>query len=219
MNSLQRFALMSARKCCSSSVVAAAATKVHHRPMFLGTLLPWSAPASRAIRTPAGFGRGHWASGGDRSSEPEVPPPDPEATEKTAGQSTSIGTFPLKIIQGVIAGVLSRVDDQIRNGSYGRLFCVVQMGEHQHKLTSGDLLMCNHDVGAPVGSRILLEKLLLIGSKDFTLLGRPLLPKDLFRVEATVVEKNLSQVKVLYFFHRRRKNRREKTRCKEGQWK
>ena len=32
--------------------------------------------------------------------------------------------------------------------------------------------------------------------RDFTLLGRPVLPRDLVRVEATVVEKNLSKTEV-----------------------
>ena len=39
---------------------------------------------------------------------------------------------------------------------------------------------------------------MLIGGKDFTLIGRPLLPRDAFRIVATVVEKNLSQHKICY---------------------
>lgn len=63
--------------------------------------------------------------------------------------------------------------------------------------------MVNHDVGAKPGQRIKLDKVLLIGSKDFTLMGRPLLPKDLHSVEATVVEKNLSQTKICQKFRKR----------------
>ncbi len=92
---------------------------------------------------------------------------------------------------------------QIESNRYGRLFAVVMLGWHQHKLTAGDVLMVNHDVGAKAGEKIKLEKVLLVGSKDFTLLGRPLLPRDLFSVEATVVEKNLSQTKVLQKFRKR----------------
>ena len=33
------------------------------------------------------------------------------------------------------------------------------------------------DLGAPLGARIRLEKLLALGSRDFTLLGRPILPR------------------------------------------
>jgi large subunit ribosomal protein L21 len=99
--------------------------------------------------------------------------------------------------------VWSLVNNQIETNDYGRLFAVVMLGWHQHKLTAGDVLMVNHDVGAKPGQKIKLEKVLLVGSKDFTLIGRPLLPKDLLSVEATVVEKNLSQTKIAQKFRKR----------------
>ena len=43
-----------------------------------------------------------------------------------------------------------------------------------------------------------LDKSLLIGGKDFTLIGRPFLPRDAFQITATVVEKNLSQQKICF---------------------
>ena len=55
------------------------------------------------------------------------------------------------------------------------------------------------DIGATNGQRIRLEKILLVGSSDFTLVGRPLLPRDLVNVEATVVEKSLSHKKINYY--------------------
>jgi large subunit ribosomal protein L21 len=71
----------------------------------------------------------------------------------------------------------------------GRLFAVVHLRGHQHKVTTGDssdlsncsnlshfppgdLVMVLTDLGAPLGARIRLEKLLALGSRDFTLLGR-----------------------------------------------
>jgi large subunit ribosomal protein L21 len=39
---------------------------------------------------------------------------------------------------------------------------------------------------------------LLVGSRDFTLVGRPILPSDLVRVDATVVEKNLEKTAVSF---------------------
>ena len=105
------------------------------------------------------------------------------------------------------------MNSQILSDSYGRLFAVVSVGWHQHKLTAGDLLMTNHDIGAPLGARIRLDKILMIGAKDFSLLGRPLLPKDLVRVEATVVEKSLSHSKINHKF--KSKERYVKTSCKQ----
>jgi large subunit ribosomal protein L21 len=60
---------------------------------------------------------------------------------------------------------------------------------------------------ADVGDVIRAEKVLLLGSRDFTLIGRPLLRPDLVRVEATVVEKSLTHTKTV-FRNRRRKNTR-----------
>merc|ERR1739844_867715 len=80
---------------------------------------------------------------------------------------------------------------------YGRLFAIIAFDNHQYKLTEGDLLMVLLNIGAKNGQKIRLDKICLIGSKDFTLLGRPLLPRDLVNVEATVVEKSLSHKKIL----------------------
>ena len=55
------------------------------------------------------------------------------------------------------------------------------------------------NLGATNGQRIRLEKILLVGSSDFTLVGRPLLPRDLVNVEATVVEKSLSHKKINFY--------------------
>ena len=52
------------------------------------------------------------------------------------------------------------------------------------------------DIGAPIGQRIVFDKVVLVGGADFSLLGRPVLPRDLVRVEATVVEKNISKTNV-----------------------
>jgi large subunit ribosomal protein L21 len=54
------------------------------------------------------------------------------------------------------------------------------------------------------GDRISLDKVLLVGANDFTLIGRPLVQKGLVRVEATVIEKTLSHTKT-HFRKKRRK--------------
>ena len=51
-----------------------------------------------------------------------------------------------------------------------------------------------------MGAKIILQKLLALGGRDFTLLGRPVLPLDLANVEATVIEKTLSRTKVIQAF-------------------
>ena len=98
-----------------------------------------------------------------------------------------------------LSDIWSKVNAQIKAKSYGRLFAIVDIDRHQHKLTDGDLVMVLEDLGASNGQRIRLEKILLVGSSDFTLIGRPLLPRDLVSVEATVVEKSLSHKKINFY--------------------
>ncbi len=59
------------------------------------------------------------------------------------------------------------------------------------------------DIGAPLGSRIVLDKVLCVGGQDFTLFGRPLLPHGLVRVEATVIERALTRNKIFQKFKKR----------------
>ena len=110
--------------------------------------------------------------------------------------------------------ILSKVDEQILKKDHGRLFAVLMIDKHQHKLTDGDLLMVLRDLGASLGQRIRLEKVLLVGSKDFTLIGRPFLPRDQISVEATVVEKTLTHKKVNHFKQTKAFTRLRKTQCK-----
>jgi len=87
---------------------------------------------------------------------------------------------------------------------HGRLFAVIHIGGKQVRVTDGDLVMVEGVSPTNVGDIIRLEKVLLVGSKDFTLLGRPILRPDLVRIEATVVEKSLTHTKT-HFKKKRRK--------------
>ena len=49
---------------------------------------------------------------------------------------------------------------------------------------------------------------MMIGSRDFSLFGRPLLPPGQVEVEATVVEKTLSRTKYTQLFKKRENFRR-----------
>ncbi|CAH8621899.1 unnamed protein product [Schistosoma mattheei] len=60
--------------------------------------------------------------------------------------------------------------------------------------------------GTDVGDRVQLQKVLLLGSSDFTIIGRPILPVHQVYIEAVVIEKTLEHPKVWYQFHRRRRH-------------
>ncbi|XP_024429952.1 large ribosomal subunit protein bL21m [Desmodus rotundus] len=106
--------------------------------------------------------------------------------------------------------VVRNVNELIATGQYGRLFAVVHFASHQWKVTPEDLILINNELDIACGERIRLEKVLLVGADNFTLLGKPLLGKDLVRVEATVIEKTESWPKVNMKFKKRENYRKKK---------
>ncbi|XP_020826558.1 large ribosomal subunit protein bL21m isoform X1 [Phascolarctos cinereus] len=105
--------------------------------------------------------------------------------------------------------VLQRVNELIATRQHGRLFAVVHFASRQWKVTDGDLILIENTLEARCGERIRMEKVLLVGADDFTLIGKPLLGLDLVRVEATVIEKTESWPRV-YMKFKKRKNFRKK---------
>ncbi|GAB6029643.1 39S ribosomal protein L21, mitochondrial [Chamberlinius hualienensis] len=104
--------------------------------------------------------------------------------------------------------VISCVNEQIVNGSHGRLFAVVLATSKQFKVTTDDIIILQGYFEAELGAVIRLEKVLLVGSSDFTVIGRPLLDKKFAYVEATVIEKTLSQIITYFHMIPRKKHRR-----------
>ncbi|GMS87422.1 hypothetical protein PENTCL1PPCAC_9597, partial [Pristionchus entomophagus] len=79
-----------------------------------------------------------------------------------------------------------------------RLFAVVHVNDRQWKVTSGDLIQLEGASPLEHGDKIKLEKVLAVGSSDFSLFGRPLLPADQVTVEATVVERSHKSPELYY---------------------
>uniref|UniRef100_A0A3Q1HBW5 Large ribosomal subunit protein bL21m n=1 Tax=Acanthochromis polyacanthus TaxID=80966 RepID=A0A3Q1HBW5_9TELE len=108
------------------------------------------------------------------------------------------------------AAVVSAVNQRISRQDFGRLFAVVQFAGRQWKVTDEDLILIENHIEAECGERIRMEKVLLVGAEEFTLVGRPLLGKELVRVEATVIEKTESWPKVHMRFWKRHRFQRKK---------
>ncbi|CAN7940884.1 unnamed protein product, partial [Ixodes hexagonus] len=101
--------------------------------------------------------------------------------------------------------VLQRVNDQVNAATHGRLFAVVYIHGKQYKVTAEDLIVVQANMPVDIGDSLRLEKVLLVGGRDLTLVGRPLMSRDVVSVEATVVEKTLSrQVRNFVFRQRSR---------------
>lgn len=90
-------------------------------------------------------------------------------------------------------GVLKSVNEAVKR--HDRLFAVVHICGKQFKVTDNDLVLVDGYWPPNVGDRIKLQKVLLVGGKDFTLIGRPVLDPSTVHVTATVVDKDLSHTR------------------------
>uniref|UniRef100_A0A914DUL8 Large ribosomal subunit protein bL21m n=1 Tax=Acrobeloides nanus TaxID=290746 RepID=A0A914DUL8_9BILA len=84
----------------------------------------------------------------------------------------------------VISRIAERVSDQ-RN----RLFAIIYINRRQFKVSQDDIIHIHHNVPLDIGDKIKLEKVLMVGGKDFSIFGRPLLNPEHVTVHATVIEK------------------------------
>lgn len=102
----------------------------------------------------------------------------------------------------------SEISKQINNltasNRQGRLFAVVHIASKQRKITDGDVIIIEGYWPPNIGDKISLDKVLMVGAADFTLIGRPVIQKGLVNIEATVIEKTLSHTKT-HFRKKRRK--------------
>ncbi|XP_065066923.1 large ribosomal subunit protein bL21m-like [Rhopilema esculentum] len=85
---------------------------------------------------------------------------------------------------------------------FKNIFAVVHIGGKQFRITQNDIIMI-HKVAAECGDKIKLQKVLMVGGKEFSLIGKPLLRN--IHIEATVLEKTKGR-NVIVFKKKRRKN-------------
>lgn len=70
---------------------------------------------------------------------------------------------------------MENINDQIKASETGRLFAVLHIGGKQKKVTTEDIIYLEKHLEADIGERIRLNKVMMVGGKDFTLIGRPVL--------------------------------------------
>lgn len=85
-----------------------------------------------------------------------------------------------------------------------RNFAIVHLLGKQWRVTDGDLLVVEGYWPPNIGDKIKLEKVLVAGTKDFSLIGRPLVQPGLVNVTATIISKGLSHTRT-HFKKKRRK--------------
>ncbi|CAL5194845.1 unnamed protein product [Lathyrus oleraceus] len=116
------------------------------------------------------------------------------AEEKEA-EATAIG---YKVV-----GPLQK-DDQVFK-PYEPAFAVVQIGSHQFKVSNGDSIFTERLKFCEVNDKLILNKVLLLGSASQTIVGRPIVPDAAVHA---VVEEHALDAKVIIFKKKRRKNYR-----------
>lgn len=79
-----------------------------------------------------------------------------------------------------------------------RLFAVIHMLGRQYIVTPGDLISVDGHIPVEIGQRILINKCLILGGRDFSIIGRPIVDNDMFNINATVTEHTMSDVKCQY---------------------
>lgn len=88
---------------------------------------------------------------------------------------------------------------------YEPVFAVVQIGSHQFKVSNGDSIFTERLKFCDVNDKLILNRVLMLGSQAETIIGRPTL------TDATVhavVEEHALDAKVIIFKKKRRKNYR-----------
>ena len=61
-------------------------------------------------------------------------------------------------------------------GGAGAVFAVVELNGGQWKVVEDDLVMCDKVRGVEVGSRLVLDNVLVLGSVEWSVIGRPVVP-------------------------------------------
>ncbi|KAJ4969725.1 hypothetical protein NE237_002824 [Protea cynaroides] len=84
-------------------------------------------------------------------------------------------------------------------------FAVVQIGSHQFKVSNGDTIYTERLKFCEVNDKLILNRVLMLGSRTQTIIGRPTLPEAAVHA---VVEEHALDAKVIIFKKKRRKNYR-----------
>lgn len=88
---------------------------------------------------------------------------------------------------------------------YEPVFAVVQIGSHQFKVSNGDYIYTERLKHCDVNDKLILTKVMLLGSQTQTIVGRPILEDAAVHA---VVEEHALDAKVIIFKKKRRKNYR-----------
>ena len=70
--------------------------------------------------------------------------------------------------------VTKHVNDRMLSDKWSRRFAIVMIAGSQFKVTTEDVIVVRNSFYPTIGDRIRLEKVMLVGDSDFSLVGKPL---------------------------------------------
>lgn len=88
--------------------------------------------------------------------------------------------------------LFNKVNETIVGRRCGQNCAVVHLFGKQFVIHNNDIISVRNTIPAEAGEVIKLEKCLLVANDHFTLIGRPVLSRDLVQIEATVIEKTMT---------------------------
>ncbi|KAK0082649.1 hypothetical protein PV325_010061 [Microctonus aethiopoides] len=106
--------------------------------------------------------------------------------------------------------ILNIINKQLETNTQSRLFAIVSITGKQFKVTENDIVVIQGYWPPNPGDTLKLEKVLLVGGTDFSLIGQPLLNREMVNITATVIEKTFSHTKIRFRMRKRKQYRRTK---------
>ncbi|XP_027100999.2 large ribosomal subunit protein bL21m isoform X1 [Coffea arabica] len=144
---------------------------------------------------------------GDEEEEEEEDDDDDESEDEErvhlSGKSDEQKAEEAAEIGYKVIGLLEESDRVFK--PYEPVFAVVQVGSHQFKVSNGDSIFVEKLKYCDVNDKLILNRVLMLGSTAQTIIGRPVLPDAAVHA---VVEEHALDAKVIIFKKKRRKNYR-----------
>mmetsp|Transcript_21958 Transcript_21958/g.55274 ORF Transcript_21958/g.55274 Transcript_21958/m.55274 type:complete len:239 (-) Transcript_21958:153-869(-) len=179
-----------------------------------GAELPQSAPTHRGftlLAAVAGWGgpntadvaRGSAASPGLSAGSVQLEGRTQLAAANTLGGLMLRGLSTQAAADFTDYSVIGKIQESFEEPAAPTVFAVVEVGAHQFKVAAGDIITTEKLIGLDVNDKVTLNKVLMLGTAEETVIGRPLIPNA--HVVAAVEENFLDAKKTIFKF-RRRKN-------------
>merc|ERR1712126_150076 len=86
----------------------------------------------------------------------------------------------------------------------GKVYAIVYIAAQQFKVSTNDIIIIHKRIEADCGDMIRLEKVLSIGCRSSSLVGMPLLKREVVNVQAVVMEKTKGEKKQVFKKKRRK---------------